>query len=325
MLIFGVEFLCSSLFFSRFFFPSHLCGFAFAIFLIFTSCLRFCLCLSSSSSSASSSSFCCLLALCCLLRKLPMQKRREYFMHQHKACLAENCRLCSLLPFSFCFRWTPPNSTRTFFSSLFCCPFESKSKEILGGDQEKAKKIRRGIQGNPRGWPRKMRGKPRGKSKEILGGGPEKSKKIRRGIQGNPRGWPRANLMFPVHFVDIPWTNLRHVLLGKIRFSKGIPWQFLETFSGAFPGDFLEQSHISSAFCGHSWEKSRGRNQIFQGHPRAFSRMVHRKEEGLLCQPPGPKEVLLFSHSDAFWLPNLGSPTWLAVATFWGFAFGIHV
>ena len=176
-------------FWFRHFIPSHLCGFSFVIFVIFTACLRFCLCLCrclSSSSSASSSSFCCLLALCCLLRKLPMQKRREYFMHQHKACLAENCRLCSLLPFSFCFRWTPPNSTRTFFSSLFCCPFESKSKEILGGDQEKSKKIRRGIQGNPRGWPRKMRGKPRGKSKEILGGGQGKSKE-------NPRGNPRKS------------------------------------------------------------------------------------------------------------------------------------
>ena len=109
-------FLCV---FSRFFIPSHLCGFAFAIFLIFTSCLRFCLCLSSSSSS---SSFCCLLALCCLLRKLPMQKRREYFMHQHKACLAENCRLCSLLPFSFCFRWTPPTRLGDFFVA-FLLPF----------------------------------------------------------------------------------------------------------------------------------------------------------------------------------------------------------
>ena len=50
-------FLC--VFFSLFI-PSHLCGFSFAIFLIFTSCLRFCLCLCSSSSS----SFSCLLALC---------------------------------------------------------------------------------------------------------------------------------------------------------------------------------------------------------------------------------------------------------------------
>ena len=94
------------------------------------------------------------------------KKRRKNFMEQHKAHSAENCYPLLILNFSFWFRWTPPNSTRTFFFVTFLLLFWHPQISLESLPGKVIENQEGGILGNPRGWPTKIEENQEGNPRE---------------------------------------------------------------------------------------------------------------------------------------------------------------